>query len=88
MRKKLEQFREWCDYGLRRVCGRMTPARRLVIILLLLAIFGAVNLYITIRAIYGIGREDARRELMETGPEPGKNQHPDNFNPLKDKEDE
>ena len=56
---------DWFNDGLRRACGRMTPFSRLITVLVMCIIFGAINLYITVSAIYNIGKEDAIKELRE-----------------------
>lgn len=58
MKKKLEQLKVTVEGFIRRLCNRMTPEKRLVVILLLGAVFTAVNLYMTIWAVYEITRND------------------------------
>lgn len=58
MKKKLEQLKMTVEGSIRRLCNRMTPGKRLVVILLLGAVFTAVNLYMTIWAVYEITRND------------------------------
>jgi hypothetical protein len=53
------------DDCLRRMCGAMTPFKRFVTILIICIIFGVVNIYITVSAIYNIGRNDVMKELQE-----------------------
>lgn len=63
--KKFREFREWFEEWLRGCCARMTPQRRLMTIIVIGTLFAAINLYITIRAIYEIGRQDAYHQMME-----------------------
>lgn len=63
--KKVRETVEWFDDRLRRACGAMTPFKRFITVLLLCVIFGVVNIYITISAIYNIGKKDAIKELQE-----------------------
>ena len=66
MRKLIERINDWFSDVLRGICGRMTPDRRIVAIVILLAVFAGINFYFTFRAIYNIGREDAKYELVDS----------------------
>lgn len=66
MKKIIETIKDWLNDGLRGICGRMTPDRRILAIVILLAVFAGINFYFTFRAIYNIGREDARYELVDS----------------------
>lgn len=68
MKKIIKRFRDWLEDGLRGVCGRMTPDRRVITIAVLMVVFAAVNIWVTFRAIYNIGREDNRIERIEIPP--------------------
>lgn len=68
MRTKIKELREQFEQWLRRHCSRMTPERRLITVLIIGIIFTVINIYITFKAIYEIGREDARNELMQINP--------------------
>ena len=65
MKKIIFAISDWINDGLRRACGRMTPFSRFITVLIMCIIFGIINLYITISAIYNIGKEDAMKELRE-----------------------
>lgn len=66
MKKIIETIKDWLNDGLRGICGRMTPDRRILAIVILLAVFAGINFYFTFRAIYNIGCEDARYELVDS----------------------
>lgn len=68
MKKIIEKIRDYIDGGLREMCGRMSPDKRFITIIALGGLFAIVNIYVTFRAIYNIGREDARREQIEITP--------------------
>lgn len=68
MRKIISKVKDWIGDKARAVCAPMSPGRRVVTIVVLIVVFAAVNFYITFRAIYNIGREDARREVIEITP--------------------
>lgn len=61
-RNYIETVRDWVDERLRRLCGRITPGKRLAVILVMSALFGGLSLYIT---IYNIGKRDGQRLQIE-----------------------
>jgi hypothetical protein len=65
MKKKIQELAGSFDDSLRRACGAMTPFKSFVTILIICIIFGVVNIYITVSAIYNIGRNDVMKELQE-----------------------
>lgn len=68
MKKLLKRFRDWMEDGLRNICGRLTPDKRVITIVVLMVVFAVVNFYVTFRAIYNIGREDSRNEQLKITP--------------------
>jgi hypothetical protein len=68
MRKTINRIKDWLEDKLRGICSPMSPGRRVITIVTLIVVFAAVNFYVTFRAIYNIGREDARREVIEITP--------------------
>ena len=64
-RNYIETVRDWVDERLRRLCGRITPGKRLAVILVMSALFGGLSLYITISSIYNIGKRDGQRLQIE-----------------------
>lgn len=65
MREKIKELRAQFEQWLRGHCSRMTPERRLITVLIIGALFTVTNIYITVKAIYEIGREDALRQMIE-----------------------
>lgn len=63
MKKLIVKIKDFFEGGLRRLCGKMSQDSRILTIVGLSVIFAVVNLYVTFRAVYNIGREDARREI-------------------------
>ena len=53
------------DERLRRLAGRITPDMRVVIILVMMLVFGGLSVYMTVAAIYRIGRNDGRELGIE-----------------------
>ena len=64
-RNHIEKVRDWADDRLRRMCGRITPGKRLAVILLMFFFFGGLSIYITVSSIYNIGKQDGRRLQIE-----------------------
>ena len=58
--KFITKAQDWADGKLRRLAGRISPDMRVAIILVMLAAFGALSVYMTVASIYRIGEE--RRE--------------------------
>ena len=64
-RNYIEKVQDWADDRLRRMCGRITPGKRLAVILLMFFFFGGLSIYITVSSIYKIGKRDGRRLQIE-----------------------
>lgn len=58
IRKFITKAQDWADGKLRRLAGRISPDMRVAIILVMLAAFGALSVYMTVASIYRIGRND------------------------------
>lgn len=63
--KFIVKVQDWTDEKLRRLTGRITPDMRVVIILVMFVVFGGLSVYMTIRAIYNIGKSDGRQLGIE-----------------------
>lgn len=61
----IEKVQDWVDDKLRRMCGRITPGKRLAVILLMSVFFGGMSIYITVSSIYNIGKRDGQRLQIE-----------------------
>ena len=59
------KVQDWADDCLRRMCGRITPGKRLAVILVMVFFFGGLSIYITVSSIYNIGKRDGRRLQIE-----------------------
>ncbi len=64
-RNYIEKVQDWADDCLRRMCGRITPGKRLAVILVMFLFFGGLSIYITVSSIYNIGKRDGRRLQIE-----------------------
>lgn len=54
--KVIAEIQDWADVKLRRLCGRITPDQRVVVILVMFVVFGGLSVYMTVAAIYNIGK--------------------------------
>lgn len=63
--KFIVKVQDWADEKLRRLCGCITPDQRVVIILVMFVVFGGLSVYMTITAIYNIGKSDGRQLGIE-----------------------
>lgn len=59
------KVQDWTDDHLRRMCGRITPGKRLAVILVMFFFFSGLSIYITVSSIYNIGKRDGRRLQIE-----------------------
>ena len=64
-RNYIEKMQDWADDRLRRMCGWITPGKRLAVILVMFFFFGSLSIYITVSSIYNIGKRDGRRLQIE-----------------------
>ena len=73
-RNYIGMAQDWADERLRRMCGRITPGKRLAVILVMfllfgglsmLLLFGGLSVYITVSSIYRIGKRDGQRLQIE-----------------------
>ncbi|WP_349834722.1 TraL conjugative transposon family protein, partial [Bacteroides fragilis] len=46
-RNYIEKVQDWADDRLRRMCGRITPGKRLAVILVMFFFFSGLSIYIT-----------------------------------------
>ena len=64
-RNYIEKVQEWADDRLHQMYGRITPGKRLAVILVMFFLFGGLSIYITVSSIYNIGKRDGRRLQIE-----------------------
>lgn len=63
--KLITKIQDWADDRLRRLCGRITPGKRLAVLLTMFLFFGIASVYIFVSAIYDIGKNEGRRIEIE-----------------------
>jgi hypothetical protein len=61
----IHTVQDWVDEKLRRLCGRITPGKRLVVVLVMFLFFGGMSIYITVSSIYNIGKQDGEQLHIE-----------------------
>ena len=58
IRKSFNKINEWLEDGLRGLLGRLTPDRRVILVLAMLFIFGGLSIYMTVSSIYNFGKKN------------------------------
>ena len=62
------RIKDFIGGRLRGLCDRLSPQQRTATVLVAVALFALGNFYMIFRAVYDIGREDARREVIRIEP--------------------
>lgn len=65
IRRTVTKIQNWAEEKLRHLCGRITPEKRLAVILVMFVVFGITSLYIFVSAIYQIGKNEGQRIEIE-----------------------
>ena len=65
IRKKINEWQDRMDDGLRRICGRLTPGKQLAITLAMLLGLSVLSVYFTVSGIYRMGKEEVERLQIE-----------------------
>lgn len=65
IKKKITDVRDWMEDSLRSLLGQITPDGRIVIILIVLFLFGAGSIYMSVSSIYNMGERNGRQILIE-----------------------
>ena len=68
MRKMYIKIKDSIVDRLRGLCDRLTSRQRTVAVIAAASLFAIVNFYMVFRAIYDIGREDVRQEVIRITP--------------------
>jgi hypothetical protein len=85
IRKLFRKLNEWLEDGLCGLLGRMTPDRRVILILTMLFMFGGLSIYMTVSSIYNIGKKSGQQleiERIETLRLEKEEAHRDSINQL------
>ena len=65
MKKGISKLNEWFEDMVRGLVGRMTPDRRVILILTMLFVFGGLSIYMSVSSIYNIGKKSGRQLEIE-----------------------
>lgn len=65
VKKLFGRINEWLEDGLRGLLGRMTPDRRVILVLTMLLVFGGLSIYMTVSSIYNIGKKSGVQMEVE-----------------------
>jgi hypothetical protein len=65
VKKLFSKINEWLEDILRGLLGRMTPDRRVILVLAMLVVFGGLSIYMTVSSIYNFGRDRGERMQIE-----------------------
>jgi hypothetical protein len=57
VRKLFNKLNEWLEDGLRGLLGRLTPDRRVILVLTMLLLYGGLSIYMTVSSIYNFGKK-------------------------------
>lgn len=67
MKERIKEIGYWIEDWLKSQCGKITPDKRLTVILIMLLIFTIGNLYFTFSTIYNWGKESEKQEQLKIG---------------------
>lgn len=65
IRKIINRINEWLEDGLRGLLGRLTPDRRVILIVTMLIVFSGLSVYMTVSSIYNFGRDKGEKMQIE-----------------------
>jgi hypothetical protein len=65
MKQILKELGYSIDSRLRRLCGDITPEKRITVVIIMILVFTSVNVYFTFSTIYNWGKEKQRREQLQ-----------------------
>lgn len=65
IRKFIRHCQDWLEDGLRGLCGRITPEKRLAVLLTIFVLFAFGSIYIFASVIYNIGKNEGRQIEIE-----------------------
>ncbi len=69
VKKAISKLNEWLEDAVRGLVGRMTPDRRVILVLTMLFLFSGLSIYVTVSAIYNFGKKSGVQmeiQRMET----------------------
>jgi hypothetical protein len=64
MKRKIIEFQTKVKQEIKRLCGKPSPMKRFVAVLIIGGVLAVANIYILINSIYSIGRRDVQMEYI------------------------
>lgn len=64
-KKFFQNIGEHIEDFLRGICGRITPDKRVIVILTMLVVFGGLSIYMTVSSIYNFGKDKGEQMQIE-----------------------
>jgi hypothetical protein len=65
IKKIFNRINEWMEDGLRGLLGRLTPDRRIILIVTMFLFFSALSIYMTVSSIYNMGKKSGQQLQIE-----------------------
>lgn len=65
IQKIMKHINEWLEDGLRAILGRLTPDRRIILVIAMFFVFGGLSIYMTFSSIYNFGKNKAEKMQIE-----------------------
>jgi hypothetical protein len=63
--KLINKATDWLEDSLRSLFGRLTPDRRVILIVIMLITFSALSIFMTFSSIYNLGKDRGEKMQME-----------------------
>lgn len=63
--KLIEKVTDWWEDSLRSLFGRLTPDRRVVLIVIMLISFSGLSVFMTFSSVYNLGKDRGEKMQME-----------------------
>jgi hypothetical protein len=65
VKRLINKVQGWLDDRLRSLVGRLTPDRRVILIVSMLIVFSGLSIYMTVSSIYNFGKDKGERLQIE-----------------------
>lgn len=65
VKRLINKVQDWLDDRLRSLVGRLTPDRRVILIVSMLVVFSSLSIYMTVSSIYNFGKDKGERLQIE-----------------------
>lgn len=65
VKRLINKVQDWLDDRLRSLVGRLTPDRRVILIVSMLIVFSSLSIYMTVSSIYNFGKDKGERLQIE-----------------------